>query len=109
MSEKFRTKPKERLSKSIAPTHLSEHIARLAVPKMSRSIPEEEVVKVKKSAMKYKATKRIQNLAKPKRVNPKKTEASRVDPLTQSITSVSPSALNYKPTRRILELAQPKE
>ncbi|ENN76365.1 hypothetical protein YQE_07114, partial [Dendroctonus ponderosae] len=88
----------------------SDHLAKLAEPKKNITALEEAASKkgVKPSAMKYRATKRILSLSKPKRVTVKKIDQNPIDPLTQSITSVSPSALMYKPTKRILELAQPK-
>ncbi|KAL1494866.1 hypothetical protein ABEB36_010384 [Hypothenemus hampei] len=88
----------------------SDHIIRLAQPKKNFPVTQGDGTQKpgKKSTIKYKLSKRILNLAKPKYVNTKKLGQTPVDPLTESITTVSPSALLYKPTKRILELAQPK-
>lgn len=100
---------KDELQRAVS-ARLREHVDRLAEPKKNRSVPQEEPTEkaAKKSALKYKATKRILMLAKPKYVTTKKIDREVMDPVTTSINSVSPSALLYKPTKRILELAQPK-
>ncbi|XP_056629827.1 uncharacterized protein LOC130901353 [Diorhabda carinulata] len=63
----------------------------------------EDFFKVKESALNYKATKRIRDLAQPKAHAKKVTEA------TTKNSHVKPTALRYMPTKRILELARPKE
>lgn len=96
--------------KTLPNKRASDHLTQLAEPKKNIGARQEDVSGkgVKQSAMKYRPTRRILSLSKPKHVTVKKIDQIPVDPLTQSITSVSPSALMYKPTRRILELAQPK-
>nr|CAH7752537.1 unnamed protein product [Callosobruchus chinensis] len=59
--------------------------------------------KVRRSALRYKATPRIETIAQPKQRR-EKVEDDDFDPF-----QISKNALKYKPTPRILELAKPKE
>nr|CAI5852823.1 unnamed protein product [Callosobruchus analis] len=59
--------------------------------------------KVKRSALRYKVTPRIEAMALPKQRR-EKVEDDDFDPF-----QISKNALKYKPTPRILELAKPKE
>ncbi|XP_018568421.1 uncharacterized protein LOC108908772 [Anoplophora glabripennis] len=105
-----RTRKKQRKNvktKNIPVEDDIESISRLASPKRRYEQPGNQTVKVSKSALKYKASKRIQSLAKPKTIIPK---GSRTMSLQDSFQStVSAKALSYVPTPRILELARPKQ
>ncbi|XP_076250189.1 uncharacterized protein LOC143190024 [Rhynchophorus ferrugineus] len=87
-----------------------EHLAELAKPKRRISLEEEADINRsrKKPSSKYKASKRIQNLAQPKHVVQKKIDRQPSDDETRTGTSVRSSALTYRPTQRIVELARPK-
>ncbi|XP_050503949.1 uncharacterized protein LOC126882915 [Diabrotica virgifera virgifera] len=63
---------------------------------------ENALIKIKESALNYKASARIISLAQPK------FERKKLIQMEGTMSYVSPSALRYMPTRRILELAKPK-
>ncbi|XP_030754762.1 uncharacterized protein LOC115888524 [Sitophilus oryzae] len=105
-----RTFQKNPLKKRTVPVADSDRINQLAEPKHRVNLDEEfsrELIE-KKPHIKYKASKRIQSLAKPKHVVPKKIDRDPTSDLSKSITKVSPSALTYQASRRIMELARPK-
>ncbi|XP_072387325.1 uncharacterized protein [Diabrotica undecimpunctata] len=70
--------------------------------KLKKRLKEENTLKIKESALNYKASARIISLAQPK------FERKKLIEMEGTMSYVSPSALRYMPTRRILELAKPK-
>ncbi|KAG5892720.1 hypothetical protein JTB14_001092 [Gonioctena quinquepunctata] len=105
--------PKKKKRKTLilpnsSPSQLVEKMSQLATPKdRNFQANDDSHWAIKKSALTYKASRRIKALAKPKTVSPKLSDVS--GSLITPISSVTPSALSYIPTRRILELARPKD
>ncbi|CAH1119373.1 unnamed protein product [Phaedon cochleariae] len=107
-SRKTKSQKKIKQIGSPGTSHISENLSSLAEPKKRPIVNmDDSHWKVKNSTLKYKATKRIRSLARPKAVTPKCREL--VGTANTSISSVSPSALKYQPTSRIIELARPKD